>query len=173
MPVAFNIDRIHALGRSGVLRVTGAVDARVKTPVFVPSLHLPLLDVPAYAGFVESLVAAGKVKVALLPPQANPSALPDAVEKHAFIGKVVLLAEASGARPPPVPPCINSFPIHRSPYPSTALDATSAGGHARRFLDAMNQHLGESAEPVALAIDDHGFAEVIEGIDTSIINARS
>ncbi len=173
MPVAFNVDRMQALGRSGILRATGKCDTRERTPLFVPTLHLPLLDVPAYAAFLEKIVTGRKANIALVPPEAVPSMLAGAIEKHAFLGKVLLLAEASGAMPPAVPPCTTSFPIHRSPYPSTVLDVQSAESHARHFIEAMNQQLDGITEPVALAIDDHGFAEVIEGLDPSTINARA
>jgi archaeosine synthase len=173
MHVAFNIDRMQALGRSGVLRVSGTSDAREKTPLFVPTLHVPLLGMPAYARFIEQLVAGGKVRVALVPPQPDPSALADAIEKHSFLAKLLLLAEASGTAPPSVPPCTTSIPIHRSPYPSAAIDAASAANHARRFLDAANQQLAGSPEPVALAIDDHGFVDILESLDPSIVNARA
>ncbi len=173
MPVAFNIDRMQALGRSGVLRVSGTSDAREKTPLFIPMLHVPLLDLPAYARFIEQLVAGGKVRIVLVPPQPSPSALADAIEKHAFLGKLLLLAEASGTAPPSVPSCTTSIPIYRSPYPSTSIDAPFSLSYARCFIESMSQQLAGSAEPVALAIDDHGFPEVLEGIDPSPINERA
>ncbi len=173
MPVAFNIDRMQALGRSGVLRVTGTSDAREKTPVLIPTLHVPLLDDPTYAGFFEDLVVSGRVRIALVPAQPAPSALAIAIEKHAFLGKLLFLAEASGTVPPSVPPCATSIPIHRSPYPSTAINAAFSISHARRFIESMSQQRAEVTEPVALAIDDHGFAEILESIDPSSINERS
>lgn len=173
MPVAFNIDRMQALGRSGVLRVSGTSGAREKTPVFIPTLHVPLLAVSSYTRFLEQLVISGKVKIALVPPQPVPSALADAVERHTFLGKLVLLAESSGPAPPMVPPCVASFPIHRSPYPSTVIDAVSAKGHVQRFLESMKRSLAGTADPVAVAIDDHGFADVIEGFNPSVINDKA
>jgi archaeosine synthase len=173
MPVAFNIDRMQTLGRSGVLRVSGTSDAKEKTPLFIPTLHMPLLDLPAYARFIEQIVTDGKVRIVLVPPQSAPSALADAIEKHAFLGKLLLLVEASGTAPPVVPPCTASIPIHRSPYPSASIDAPFSISHARRFIESMSKQLAGAAEPVALAIDDHGFPEVLEGIDPSPVNERA
>jgi len=170
MPVAFNVDRMQALGRSGILRVTGTMDVKEKTPLFVPTLHVPLLGMPAYARFIETLVAGGKVKIVLVPPQADPAALPEAMEKHAFLGRLVLLAEAPGTTQPAIPPCANAIPMFRSPWPSTSLDAAFSIGHARHFLEAIKQARVGASDPVALGIDDHGFPDVLEGLDASFIN---
>ncbi|MEX2680115.1 MAG: DUF5591 domain-containing protein [Candidatus Sigynarchaeota archaeon] len=170
MPLAFNVDRMQALGRSGILRVTGTGDTREKTPLFIPTLHVPLLGLPAYVHFIETLVTAGKVKMVLVPPQADISMLPDAMEKHAFLSKLVLLAEAPGTAQPAIPPCASSIPIFRSPYPSTSLDAAFSIDHARHFLEAVQRTWAGAAGSFALAIDDHGFPQILEGLDASFIN---
>jgi len=156
------------------LRARGINDIREKTPVFIPRLHVSLLNNAMYEAFFAEMVKQGKIKFAFLPGLDDLADADAQIKARTFLDDVVFFAEktmlgTSGNDPAQ---CITPLIFYRALYPSEAVDAEFSKAHVAKFLQHLDEGIPGSDFLVGIAINDHGFPEVIEQIDAKFINDK-
>ena len=175
MPIVFNLDRMQGLSRSGVLRIRGTTDVKEKTPLFIPRIHFSLLRHASYATFLADMIRRGKIKVAMLPRLPALESLQGFIETYPFLGGITWLAERTSHDDPGQSPGANisASPIYQAPFPDASIDVNFSIQHATNFLQQIETAIPATSEPVGIAVQDHGFPELLETIDMTFINARA
>ncbi|MHA1700038.1 MAG: hypothetical protein ACTSWN_14450, partial [Promethearchaeota archaeon] len=164
MTIRFNLDGIQGLARTGNLKNSfeKKSNLRLKTPIFVPCIHLPFLKYEEYGEFLRELVNSDRIRIFYLPPLIDTC---DGILRD-FISslprKCIFISEFSNLNEKYKKFDDDQFIFFKPAYPSVYINQDVMAGYIQDQVERYREVAKEEKALAGFSFKDHGRLNLLE-----------